>query len=123
MQCVIYLLFLPVFVLEDEKEQAWNRHNLVEKVYNWLGGDGDGDGGGDGVPGHVLYYNNGRYSENSSVGRKTVGKISGSVIQGLAWQWRGDHMVDGFLYGRVDRRGRFTGSNITFIYPDLQTGK
>ena len=31
-------------------------------------------------------------------------------------------MYHGFLYGQVDSAGRFTGDNIAFIYPDLQTG-
>ena len=30
--------------------------------------------------------------------------------------------MDGFLYGQVDPRGTLTGSNITFLYPDLSTG-
>ena len=31
-------------------------------------------------------------------------------------------MAEGFLYGEVDRRGQFSGDNITFIYPDFVTG-
>ena len=31
-------------------------------------------------------------------------------------------MVEGFLYGEVDKRGQFSGDNITFIYPDFETG-
>ena len=29
---------------------------------------------------------------------------------------------NGFLYGKVDRNGKFSGKNITFIYPDFLTG-
>ena len=36
---------------------------------------------------------------------------------GLAWQWRGSRTADGFLYGRLDSTGQFTGDNITFLYP------
>ena len=31
-------------------------------------------------------------------------------------------MTEGFLYGNVDRRGQFSGENITFVYPDFLTG-
>ena len=58
---------------------------------------------------------------------------------GLAWQWKveslveslstigynplqGKRLVDGFLYGRLDQAGEFTGAEITFLYPDLLTG-
>ena len=30
--------------------------------------------------------------------------------------------MKGFLYGEVDRRGQFSGDNITFIYTDFVTG-
>ena len=31
-------------------------------------------------------------------------------------------MLEGFLYGEVDQEGKFTGDEITFLYPDLLTG-
>ena len=31
-------------------------------------------------------------------------------------------MLEGFLYGKVDKEGKFTGNDITYIYPDFQTG-
>ena len=31
-------------------------------------------------------------------------------------------MLEGFLYGEVDHEGKFTGDEITFLYPDLLTG-
>ena len=40
----------------------------------------------------------------------------------MAWQWKSDRMLEGFLYGEVDQEGKFTGDEITFIYPDLLTG-
>ena len=30
--------------------------------------------------------------------------------------------MEGFLYGQLDSEGRFTGSDILFLYPDLVTG-
>ena len=86
-------------------KQEWNRENLAEELSDWVESIHEGD-----------------YVVDDGDSKRTVGKVSGSVIQGLAWQWRGDHRIDGFLYGRVDRWGRFTGSNITFLYPDLLTG-
>ena len=52
----------------------------------------------------------------------TVGKFIGNVPNGLVWQWRGRRHIDGFLYGRVNGKGKFTGRDIIFIYPDLLTG-
>jgi len=40
----------------------------------------------------------------------------------LAWQWVSRYKIDGILYGELDAAGRLTGPNITFIYPDFQTG-
>jgi len=40
----------------------------------------------------------------------------------LGWQWVSRYKIDGILYGELDAGGRFTGPNITFIYPDFQTG-
>lgn len=43
--------------------------------------------------------------------------------RGLTWQRAGRYPRDGLLYGEVDAAtGRFTGDNITFLYPDLVTG-
>ena len=50
------------------------------------------------------------------------------VSEGLAWHWRNTDKImnkmkkNGFLYGKVDRNGKFSGKNITFIYPDFLTG-
>ena len=41
---------------------------------------------------------------------------------GKAWQWKSGRMLEGFLYGEVDQEGKFTGDEITFLYPDLLTG-
>ena len=40
----------------------------------------------------------------------------------LAWQWVSRYKIDGLLYGELDAADRFTGHNITFIYPDFVTG-
>ena len=31
-------------------------------------------------------------------------------------------MLEGFLYGKVNETGSFTGNDIIYIYPDFQTG-
>ena len=58
------------------------------------------------------------------VGGFTIGRFDGNIPQphGLTWQWRGGEIYHGYLYGKVDSLGRFTGDNITFIYPDMETG-
>ena len=48
--------------------------------------------------------------------------FSNEKPQGKAWQWRSGRMLEGFLYGKVDQEGKFTGDEITFLYPDLLTG-
>ena len=40
----------------------------------------------------------------------------------LCWQWRNNSKISGFLYGKVDENGEFSGENISFIYPDFLTG-
>ena len=57
-------------------------------------------------------------------GGLTIGKFYGNKpVKGhFMWQWRGGRMIDGFLYGRIDGHGEFTGNDICFIYPDLKTG-
>ena len=55
-------------------------------------------------------------------GYVTVGFFKDGKPQGLAWQWKSERMLEGFLYGEVDQEGKFTGDEITFIYPDLLTG-
>eukprot|EP00091_Calanus_sinicus_P013606 TRINITY_DN30199_c0_g1_i1.p1 TRINITY_DN30199_c0_g1~~TRINITY_DN30199_c0_g1_i1.p1 ORF type:complete len:288 (-),score=95.93 TRINITY_DN30199_c0_g1_i1:1-864(-) len=52
----------------------------------------------------------------------TIGTFVRNIPSGLAWQWRSKRMTEGFLYGEVDRRGQFSGENITFVYPDFLTG-
>ena len=55
-------------------------------------------------------------------GYVTVGLFKDHKPQGLTWQWKSERMLEGFLYGEVDEEGRFTGEEITYIYPDLLTG-
>ena len=52
----------------------------------------------------------------------TIGTFVRKIPSGLAWRWRSKRMTEGFLYGKVDRRGQFSGENITFVYPDFLTG-
>jgi hypothetical protein len=52
----------------------------------------------------------------------TFGNFIGNLPIGLAWQSRSGRKMEGFLYGKVDQNGEFTGNNITFIYPDFLTG-
>ena len=55
-------------------------------------------------------------------GYVTIGFFKDGKPQGLAWQWKSERMLEGFLYGEVDHEGKFTGDEITFLYPDLLTG-
>ena len=52
----------------------------------------------------------------------TIGFFKNGKPQGLAWQWKSERLLEGFLYGEVDQEGKFTGDEIAFIYPDLLTG-
>ena len=106
--------------------QSWNRKRVQQQLEDWLDSfQAVKAGHGVGTVQEQYYERvSGKYGgQETGMSRRTVGKLSGSVMRGLAWQWRGDHSIDGFLYGRVDRRGRFTGSDITFLYPDLLTGR
>ena len=62
--------------------------------------------------------------EESIMGDLTIGHFLGNNPKpnSLMWKWRGEELQHGFLYGRVDSSGFFTGHNIAFIYPDLKTG-
>ena len=52
----------------------------------------------------------------------TVSKFSPEKPSGLTWQWRSNRLLDGFLYGKVDDSGQFTGPDILYLYPDMVTG-
>ena len=52
----------------------------------------------------------------------TVSRFSQEKPSGLTWQWRSKRMVEGFLYGKVDDSGMFTGPDILYLYPDMLTG-
>ena len=47
---------------------------------------------------------------------------------GITWHWRNTNKIknemklNGFLYGKLDSEGKFSGENISFIYPDFLTG-
>ena len=57
-------------------------------------------------------------------GRVTLGHFKAGRPHGLAWQWQSERMLEGFLYGDLGDGGRrgFTGTDLLFIYPDLETG-
>ena len=56
------------------------------------------------------------------IGYVTIGHFYNNKPRGKAWQWKSERMLEGFLYGEVDEEGKFTGDEITFLYPDLLTG-
>ena len=58
----------------------------------------------------------------SEIGYITIGNFYHDIPKGLAWQWKSERLLEGFLYGEVDEKGRFTGEEVTYIYPDLLTG-
>ena len=75
---------------------------------------------------HYAHYNDVMEENNHLVDTDrrvvTIGTFVRNIPSGLAWQWRSKRMTEGFLYGEVDRRGQFSGENITFVYPDFLTG-
>lgn len=52
----------------------------------------------------------------------TVVRAALAGLPALAWQWVSRYKLDGIVYGEPDAEGRLTGPNITFIYPDFETG-
>ena len=56
-------------------------------------------------------------------GRVTLGHFKSGRPHGLAWQWQSERMLEGFLYGDLEAGGGgFTGPDLLYIYPDLETG-
>ena len=47
-----------------------------------------------------------------------LGRYHSGVARGQCWEWREG---GGYITGQVDSRGRFTGDNIAFVYPDMST--
>ena len=74
------------------------------------------------VPKYALAIEYEHDDEDRFKGGFTIGSFVGDKPHGLTWQWKGGELYHGLLYGLVDSAGMFTGDNITFIYPDLQTG-
>jgi len=64
----------------------------------------------------------GNYKEDTDQRVVTIGTFRKGRPTGLTWQWRTKRILDGFLYGKVNNEGKFTGDEITFIYPDFLTG-
>ena len=54
----------------------------------------------------------------------TIAHFKESRPRGLAWQWQSERMLEGFLYGDLEAGGGggFTGPDLLYIYPDLETG-
>ena len=52
----------------------------------------------------------------------TIGHFVDAKPIGNTWQWKNERIFEGFLNGIVDENGTFTGEDITYIYPDFQTG-
>ena len=52
----------------------------------------------------------------------TIGHFVADKPVGKAWQWKHERLIEGFLTGSVDENGKFSGKDIIYIYPDLQTG-
>ena len=112
---VLYCTVKVVSLLYNPVNKTWSQH--------WPGVN------------HLLADN---YLEDEAREVVTVGRIQeGQQPSGLAWQWRSkaslrllvsshedllQRLVEGFLYGQLDSEGRFTGSDILFLYPDLVTG-
>ena len=45
----------------------------------------------------------------------------GTTLGTLRWKKFGPRFLDGWLYGKVDVTGNFTGNDIAYIYADLTT--
>ena len=54
----------------------------------------------------------------------TIGHFEAGQPSGLAWQWRSERDLEGFLYGdlRASEGRGFTGDDILYVYPDFVTG-
>ena len=57
-------------------------------------------------------------------GLVTIGHFEAGQPRGLAWQWRSERDLEGFLYGDIAAAGGrgFTGNDILYLYPDFVTG-
>jgi len=59
---------------------------------------------------------------DSEKGFTTIGHFENDIPKGFAWQWQSERLLEGFLFGKVNETGSFTGNDIIYIYPDFQTG-
>jgi len=139
--CVSPTLPLPIHSsCSGVPTTTWNtdHHSIGPAIESWLHSIVSVSEGVDSVESMLYHPVTGEYSshyahyndvleENSHLvdtDRRvvTIGTYNTGFPSGLAWQWRSRRMAEGFLYGEVDRRGQFSGDNITFIYPDFVTG-
>ena len=122
--------------IPNSQSHPWNTEDIDSSLRKWLVGVklGKKNGGvqvrmfdphtevyGE-VPKYALAIEYENDDEDRFKGGVTIGSFVGDKPQGLTWQWKGGELYHGLLYGLVDSTGMFTGDNITFIYPDLQTG-
>ena len=52
----------------------------------------------------------------------TISHFEAGSPRGLTWRWQSERILEGFLYGDLEDGGRFTGDDLIYIYPDLETG-
>ena len=132
------IIFLIIIIRYQEIPKHWNTKNVAGNLRKWFKRAKTVQQKGriqvrmfdpptelyGSVPRSALTIEYDEDDDESYVGGFTVGRFDSNIPQphGLMWQWRGGEIYHGFLYGKVDSLGRFTGDNITFIYPDLETG-
>ena len=63
-------------------------------------------------------------TEDMSAREREISTIFQSIKEeGITWQWKSNRREEGFLYSPfLVEEGVFSGDNIVFIYPDLETG-
>ena len=117
----------------DHQKEGWRSNDKIGNLKQWLLRTKTGKLRGSTAVTRMFDKNTKQYAKNIDemytvedgiMGGLTIGHFLGNTPQpnSLMWQWRGDELHHGFLYGRVGSSGLFTGDNIAFIYPDLKTG-
>ena len=129
---IILILYWDIGSHDHDKE-LWMSNNKVDNLKKWLRRTKTGKLTGSTAVTRLFDRTTKRYSwnfnqrskdENIFMAGLTIGHFMFNTPQpnSLMWQWRGEELNHGFLYGKVDSSGLFTGDNIAFIYPDLKTG-
>ena len=135
--CFRNLDSLPQSWIHNSQSQPWNTEDIASSLRKWLVGVKSGKlkNGGiqvrmfdpdtevyEAVPEYALAMEYEDDDQDRFRGGVTIGSFVGDKPHELTWQWKGGELYHGLLYGQVDSAGMYTGDNITFIYPDLQTG-